>query len=228
MKNYYSSYKISRIVSDDLWSKVFRFNKNVRLFKQMGFSYYLRGNKRLPMYVKDFRIIRSHYRDYSKRKTSIRRFMDRKKFRFFYGYLNNRTFKLAFLKSKGKISYSAESYFMDRFELMPHILLFRTSFFIDSIISFQIVLHNFVFFNGNSISNRSTRKPLGGFFSFSKFFYFPLQIEKCIKNKVYIFPAHSILVSEFLPIFMFRSYYRYPRDSKKLFHADYKSLSTLF
>ncbi len=228
MKNYYSTYKISRLVSDDLWSKIFRFNKNVRLFKQMGVSYYYSRNLRAPIKLKAFHLIRSHYKDYSYRKKFIKRFMDRKKFKFFYGYLNNRTFKLAYAKSKGPISYSPGTYFMARFELLFHIVLFRSSFFVDSVTSFQIVLHNFVFLNGYRVSVYSHCKNIGEFISFSKFFYFSAQIKERIKKKVYIFPPLSVLVSEFLPIFIFVKYYKYPRDAKKLFNAAYENLFNSF
>lgn len=230
MKNYYSSYKISRIVSDDLWSKVFRFNKNVRLFMQMGINYYYKRKRRVPIQVKAFHLVRSHYKDYSYRKKFIRRFMDRKKLKFFYGYLNNRTFKLARdkAKTKGPISYGARSYFVGRFELLFHVLLFRASFFVDTITTYQLVLHNFAFRNGYSVSTVSHLDSVGEFATFPKFFYFKLQVKKRIKRKAYIFPPSSILISEFLPLFVFTRHYKYPKDSKKLFNASYESMLSLF
>ena len=228
MKNYYSTYKISRIVSDDLWLKIFRFNKNVRLFRQMGINYYYQHRMRVPMRIREFHKVRLNYTDYSYKKRSIKRFVDRKKFKFFYGFLNNRTFKLAYLKSKAPISYGASTYFMTRFELLFHILLFRASFFVDTVTTFQLVLHKFVFLNGYYVSTHTRMKGVGKFVTFSKVFYLPAQIKKQIRAKTYIFPPSNMLVSEFIPAFLFVKYYKYPRDSKQIFKAAYEHLFVSF
>jgi hypothetical protein len=229
MKNHYSSYKICRIVSDDLWSKIFRFNKNVRLFKQIGYNYLYSHNVKSPVRkTKSFHTIRFQYRDYSRRKKSIQKFINRKKFRFFYGYLNKRTFKLTYKKSKGAVSYSPISYFMGRYELRLHILFFRASFFTDTIVPYQLVTYGFMFVNGYQVSQNFCLTKIGVFASFSRAFFYPKRLKMRIKRKRYAFPPVNLMVSDYLPVFLPTKYFKFPRHAPKISNLVYEHAWTSY
>jgi hypothetical protein len=216
MLKFYSTYSISKKFSDDIWTKVFRFNKNVRIFKHLAISRYFEKRKRFPVRVKRFHELRFKLRRF--KSNFAKRLVQRKKFRIFYGNLSERKFRVMFFNLKGKVGYPWFAFLFSKFEFKAQILTFRASYFRDTKTTFQLVKHGHLYRNGYRIYYFQAAK-LTDVVSFPLHFFNYFEMYKLIRKRRFIFPTKYFVPSYRLPfILILRT--PEPKYLKKTFNFD--------
>ena len=117
MKKFRSSLHVSSYYNDDIWGRIFRFNKCVKAFKYISFSSSVSIKRK---FQRKFHINSDYYFKkvkplsrfgFSNKVNSFgRRLSERHRLQYFYGKLTKKSFINFLRKSKGKTSYSRVDY----------------------------------------------------------------------------------------------------------------------
>ena len=218
-----STYSISKKLQFDIWFKIFRFNKNVRIQKWLSINQYYVRRERYPIRLKNFHKLRLRIKDYTKIKKEhkvyfIIKLNELKKFKVFYGLSSNRKYRSIFFNIKGKVSYFQLNFFFNKVEFRPYILLFRVGQFSDTIVPLQIAKNNFVYKNNFKIKYQEVCK-VGDIVNIPVYFFNKYELMRKMKkpiissrrqrqqkivNKLFskFYNFNFFIISEFLPIFV--------------------------
>lgn len=214
MKIFLSLLRFSSYYNDDVWGRIFRFNKCVKSFKYISYSHspYLKRR-----FQRIFNVNPNYYFNRIRRFSSIglprkvnifgRLLHERCKLQYFYGKLAKREFKLKLASSKGKVGYARMDYLFARFECRLDILLFRASWCVETISPFQLVYHGFVSLNGRPSSSPFECAGVGQFVILAESVFNRYNIFRRLKIRRFVFSNTYFVVSEYLPVLMiFRNF----------------------
>lgn len=207
MRKFNSLLSFSSFYNDDVWGRIFRFNKCVKAFKYIAYSSSPKLKRR---YQFKFHVNFNYYFKRTKSPVSVRnptnlfgsRLRARKKVQYFYGKLSKRQFRVLFFNTKGKSSYSRVNYLYQKFEFRIDILLFRSGWFIETIKPMQSVYHGFTSIDGFKVSNPFREVSVGQFVTLSNVMFNVRDIIRRINHESFVFPSPYIFVSEFIPVFI--------------------------
>jgi len=229
-----SAYQISAKYGLDIWGKVFRFNKNVKLFKYLYYTkkYRLLGGKTYSykVYIKpDLNALRRGSYKRSKvasfrvpRRFNNNRFVAYRKRKIaleFFGRLSHKTFYGLYdrIKVHGN-STSWLDYLFQVLELRPGMVFFRVGFYVDNLVSMGLQRHGHYSKNGFPVRSGFNYCHVGDFVIMP---YAMWPIETVVRS---IFRRNFrvcdyLLFSFFVPVVVvlrrpqfFEYYYSFPLD----------------
>lgn len=220
MKHFKSIVNFSSKYNDDVWNRIFRFNKCVKAFKYISFS----SSPALKrVYQKKFRIDSNYYYRRTKASSPLgmlnkvnpfgRRLWGRHKLQYFYGKLAKPKFRRLLSSTKGKVAYARVNYVFRKFEFRIDITLFRAGWFTETLTPFQLVFHGFASVNGRISKSPFELINFGYFVTLSDFVFNRRDILRrlCLKSgskpklkptlkpRKFVFPCNYMIVSEYLP-----------------------------
>lgn len=225
MKTFKSIVDFSSKYNDDVWNRIFRFNKCVKAFKYISYS----ASPALKRtFQKKFRIDSDYYYKRTKSSSPLgmlnkvnpfgRRLWGRHKLQYFYGKLTKSKFRRKLSSTKGKVAYARVNYVFEKFEFRVDISLFRAGWFTETLSPFQFVFHGFVSINGRVSKSPFELVKSGYFVTLSDFVFNRRDILRrlCLKSgsmpsanpklnpkpKKFVFPSNYMIVSEYIPAFI--------------------------
>ena len=221
MATTFSSYKASTKHLTDLWSKVYRFNKSIKIFKYLAVYKFPKLRFRFRF---RFRSSRNLRRVISPRSRLSKRVRSRSNIRQFYGRLNERKFRHLYSELGRRTAFSWIEYIFSKLEFRVGAIFYRAGFFTDTIKPLQLHLHGYTHINTIPTISQIKTFRVSDFgllpYSVCNWRELRLRIQKC----KYIAPPRYLLVSHYIPACVVVSY---PKINELRFSFDCSPYSLL-
>jgi len=206
MKKFRSSLHVSSYYNDDIWGRIFRFNKCVKAFKYISFSssVFIKRKFQRKFHINSdyyFKKVKPLSRfGFSNKVNSFgRRLSERHRLQYFYGKLTKKSFINFLRKSKGKTSYSRVDYLFSRFEFRIDLCLFRAGWFTGTLAPFYSVYHGFASLDGRVSPSPFEIVDSFQFITLSKFVFQRREVLRRVCSSSFVFPVKYLFVSEYFP-----------------------------